>query len=138
MNVELNEFLQAIYPCNHHPDQDFCHPRKFPPFSSQSKPSLSEVTTDFYQYRLVLAILEPNINGITTVLFYVWLLSLSLMPVRFIHVACQQFGPFYCCAVYYCMNIPQFTHYPVGGDLSSFRVWANKNKGAMKIILCSP
>lgn len=40
--------------------------------------------------------------------------------------------PFYCCPVDHCINIPEFTHSPVGGDLSSFQVLAIMNKDTMR------
>lgn len=54
------------------------------------------------EYRLVLPVIKLDINGIV-VLVSDFFLS-SIMFLRFIHVGCF----FFCCVVFYSMNIPQF------------------------------
>ena len=72
------------------------------------------------------AFLECHINGITQyVAFCVWLLSCSIMLLRFIHavVCIRSMFLFYCCVVVHCMDgcTTVFISSPVDGHLGCFQ-----------------
>lgn len=82
---------QCKHLCNPHPQQDIWHQhhlRKFPHAPSQPLfPLLETNYFNFFYHKLILRTLELHINGaIECGLFFVRLLSLSIMSLRCIHV----------------------------------------------------
>lgn len=83
-------FNKSIHSCNHHHSQNiesFHHPRKVPSCSLLPKP-FSLVTMGLFSVPIVLPCLKYHINEIIKyVASWIWLCSLSIMHLRFIHVS---------------------------------------------------
>lgn len=91
----------CVYSCDLRPPQPiqkiFHFPQKFRlcPFVVSPVPPTMQPWSAFYHYWLVLFVVELHINGfLQYVWFHVWLFSLSIMFLRFIHVIVYVRGSF--------------------------------------------
>lgn len=119
----LVRFDKCIQSCSHYNKYTFSLPSRnslcsfavgFLPANSTPKP------TDLFSVPIVLTFVECNINGIIEYSggFCVWLLSLNIMLLRFIHVvACMLFLK-NCQVMFYCTDVILFIHSLNERDLS--------------------
>ena len=106
MHVSTTHSRYRVFPS--YQNSSFMHfPVNFHYFCPRQQSSASHLHT------LVSPILKFHLNEVIQFeLFYVWLLSLSKMLLRFIHVVwiCQKIVPFNRWVVFHCMTIPHFMH----------------------------
>lgn len=143
-NGTTDEFINAssvIHTRSKTPNVSFYHPRKFLQAPFQSIHLLANYCSAFYHHRLFLQVLEPHMNGtIWCVLFYIKLLSLGIIFLRFSHAkhvlcfASSFLSVVEWKSIAWICHI-SFSHFPINEQLFSIQFGDILNKTAVDVFV---